>query len=441
MALAQMIFIHLSDIHFREKEINRLDDPNAGLRDDLIHDIKFMRQRLGRKADGILLTGDIAFGGTAKEYEFALKWIEEDLCPASGCDIDTVFVIPGNHDVNRSVANSPMHSDARQMLREYPAAKVEGKIRDYMSNKTSARLLFDPIENYNRFAARFWCALGAYDEENPDIRPFATRLCELNDGSTLKIWGFNSVLVSDINDREDRMLVDPSAAQIKREDGVTNLIACHHPFSWLKNKGPFRERIEAVAHVHLFGHEHTRRVEEGVYFTTIRAGAVQPERDEADWKPGYNWIDLAVDGQHADRQLIVTIWVRQREGAQFIAVPNRQQQDPWVVRHKLPEWSKSTTVFKESEPAPADQGTVDAKRGGTAVTDDNPNLRSVAFKMFRLNEHEQRQIIVSLGLDEIGDQELKDYEFALAAVRRSAQQGKLDLLDQKIDELLAGDGI
>ncbi|MBY3321642.1 metallophosphoesterase [Rhizobium laguerreae] len=435
-----MLFLHLSDIHFREKEINRADDPNAGLRDDLIHDIRYMRKKLARKADAILISGDIAFGGTAKEYEFALKWIVEDLCPVSGCDVDNVFVIPGNHDVDRSVANSPMHADARQMLREYPAAKVEGKIRDYMSNKTSARLLFDPIENYNRFAARFWCSLGAYDDDNPDIRPFAVRNCELNDGSTLKIWGFNSVLVSDITDREDRMLVDPSAAQIKREEGVTHLIACHHPFNWLKNRGPFRERIEEVAKVHLFGHEHTRRVEEGVHFTTIRAGAVQPDRDEPEWKPGYNWVDISVDGQDSSRQLLVKIWVRQRDGAQFIAVPNRYQEDPWVLRHRLPAWSPPSKNIEVSTEPTVDQSSLTAAQGGTAVPEDSPNLRSVAFKMFRLNEHEQRQIIVALGLDENGDQGLKDYEFALIAVRRASQQGKLGQLDRLIDEQIAGEG-
>ncbi|MBZ6077574.1 metallophosphoesterase [Microvirga puerhi] len=429
-----MRFIHLSDIHFRDSEVYREDDPNAGLRDDLIHDVKYMRHKIGYRANGILISGDIAFGGNAKEYNFALKWLEEELCPASGCDINDVFVIPGNHDVDRSSANSPMHSDARTTLRQYPQSDVNKKIREYMSHKTSARLLFDPIENYNRFAARFLCALGAYDDDKPDTKPFATRSCKLNDGSTLRIWGFNSVLVSDDTDSENRMLVDPAGAQIRREDGVTHLVMCHHPYSWLRNKADFRERIEAVAQIHLFGHEHTRRVEEGVHFTTIRAGAVHPDRDEREWKPGYNWIELNVDGVGADRYLNISVWVRQREGAQFIAVPDRYQNDPWTVRHKLQSWLRPADD-NPRELLPINNVNVNAQHGGTAMSD-GPTLRSVAFKMFRLNEHEQRQIIVLLGLDENGDQDLKDYEFALAAVRRSAERGQLEMLDHKIDDLL-----
>jgi hypothetical protein len=66
--------------------------------------------------------------------------------------------------------------------------------------------------------------------------------------------------------------------------------------------------------------------------------------------------------------------------------------------------------------------------------------RSVAFKMFRLSEHEQRQAIVELSLDEDGDHNLRDYEFALAAVRRAAERELLKELDTKIDNLLEAHG-
>jgi hypothetical protein len=262
-----MLFVHLSDIHFRGKDVKRDDDPNLGLRDDLVQDVRHMRQKIGRAASGILITGDIAFGGATDEYDFALKWLEQTLCPACGCNVDDVFVIPGNHDVDRNQASARMHQDARAQLRGYAAKDVDSVLREYLSDKVSAQLLFSPIDNYNRFAARFLCAIGAYDESKPDSKPYATRDCPLNDGSTLRLWGFNSVLVSDITDAENRMLVDPKGAQIVREYGVTPIVMCHHPYGWLRNRAGFRERIEAVAFVHLFGHEHTRRVEEGVHFT------------------------------------------------------------------------------------------------------------------------------------------------------------------------------
>jgi hypothetical protein len=46
----------------------------------------------------------------------------------------------------------------------------------------------------------------------------------------LRLWGFNTVLVSDITDDKDRMLIDPAAAQIEEEDGVCHMVIAHHPF-------------------------------------------------------------------------------------------------------------------------------------------------------------------------------------------------------------------
>lgn len=437
-----MLFIHLSDIHFKAKDIKRGDDPNAGLRDNLIQDVKYMRERLDRPASGILISGDIAFAGAAAEYDFALEWLETKLCPASGCSLDDVFVIPGNHDVDRKKASAMMHRDARAKLREYPAAEVNDVLREYLSDGDSAQLLFSPIDSYNRFAARFFCAVGAYDTERPDSRPYATRNCALNDGSTLRLWGFNSVLVSDASDDKDRMLVDPMGAQIQREDGVVHLVMCHHPYSWLRNGADFQSRIEEVAHVHLFGHEHTRRVEEGKYFTTIRAGAVQPERDGPAWKPGYNWIELEIDKSGADNALKVSIWVRQQEGEQFIAVPDRQRNDPWIERHSLEKWPDFVQEAGEamSDPAGPPEGlkkSPDSESEGPAPSA-AVDVRSIAIKMFRLNEHQQRQIIVDLKLDSEGDQDLKDYEFALAAIRRASERGALEELHSRIISALGG---
>src|SRR5438128_6791558 len=109
-----MLFLHFSDIHFKRTEIGEPDDPNQALRSDIIKDVKRMRRIINRNVDGILLTGDIAFAGHQDEYEFAYHWLEEQLCPAAGCQIENVFVIPGNHDVNRKAEAGPVQVMARE---------------------------------------------------------------------------------------------------------------------------------------------------------------------------------------------------------------------------------------------------------------------------------------------------------------------------------------
>jgi 3',5'-cyclic AMP phosphodiesterase CpdA len=144
-----MLLLHISDIHFREIHVEQPDDPNRALRDDLVRDVKIMRERIGKAADGILLSGDIAFAGKAKEYEFALKWLETELCPAAGCKLKDVFVIPGNHDVDRDAANAPVQKNARETLRRLPPSAVEAEIGAYMRDQLSSDVIFGPIENYN----------------------------------------------------------------------------------------------------------------------------------------------------------------------------------------------------------------------------------------------------------------------------------------------------
>ena len=84
-----------------------------------------------------------------------------------------------------------------------------------MRSKIASSVIFGPIENYNRFAAKFLCPLRPYGTGEVPARPFACRDLKLNDGSTLRLWGFNTVLVSDVTDDERRMLIDPAAAQIE----------------------------------------------------------------------------------------------------------------------------------------------------------------------------------------------------------------------------------
>lgn len=306
-----MLLLHLSDIHFSTKDIDKPYDQNRGLRGDMIHDVKQMRKRIGRPVDVILISGDIAFRGSKEEYEFALKWLQNELCPASGCSIENIVVIPCNHDVDRNAASAPHQVDARAMLRNKPIHESNQAITRYLDNEQASQMLFAPIENYNRFAANFLCEVGFYNRETGK-KPYTCRDFTLNDGSALRVWGFNSVLICDERDGKDNMFVDPSAAQIlDREDGVTHLVMCHHPFGWLRNAADFRGRIESAAQLHLFGHEHAMRIEDNRRFTRINAGAFQPARDEPSWMPCYNYIDVSVYGQGDSRRLDVSIWARQ----------------------------------------------------------------------------------------------------------------------------------
>src|SRR6266568_7188377 len=123
-----MLLIHLSDIHFKATQAGQPDDANGGLRSDLLEDVRYMRSSIGHPADMILISGDIAYNGLEAEYDFAYRWLEQDLCPAAGCAIENVFVIPGNHDVDRRAAQAPAQRGARSALRGLSATAVEEEL-------------------------------------------------------------------------------------------------------------------------------------------------------------------------------------------------------------------------------------------------------------------------------------------------------------------------
>ncbi|MDB5555347.1 MAG: calcineurin-like phosphoesterase protein [Rhizobium sp.] len=437
-----MLFLHFSDIHFKKAEVGQPDDPNLALRSDIIRDVRRMRREIGRPANGILLTGDIAFAGKAEEYDFAYKWLEEKLCPEAGCKMEDIFVIPGNHDVDRNAASDPAQIMAREALRSKPANEVNGLLHDWLRSKLASEVIFGPIQEYNRFAAHFLCLLRPYidndEAENLSAQPFVRRDLTLNDGSILRLWGFNSVLVCDRTDAKDRMLIDPAAAQIEEEDGVCHIVMAHHPFSWLKNGKDFQNRIEKVAQVHLFGHEHALRMDEAKHFLRISAGAMQPERDELDWKPGYNWIDVSVDGTGDKRKLLVDVWVRQYETVNFLAIPDRDGRTIWKNSYDLPEWTTpelpAVVAVELNVSVPVLESTIMPTSAPPP-----PTVRAVTLKLFKLKEHEQRRIITLLDLDRSGDREMKDYELVVAAVKRSDEEGNLTEMNDLIDRTLAGE--
>lgn len=101
-----MRLLHVSDIHFRSPDCNDPDhDPERPYRTKLMQDARNLASQDGQAVQAILVGGDIAYRGAAAEYDAALAWLEE-LAKECGCPIERVFVIPGNHDVDRSVITS-----------------------------------------------------------------------------------------------------------------------------------------------------------------------------------------------------------------------------------------------------------------------------------------------------------------------------------------------
>src|ERR1043166_607501 len=94
----QVSWLHVSDFHIRGGDPY---DRDVVLK-TLVRSVKYFREQ-GRAADLIFATGDIAHGGKPAEYELATKFFD-DLLDAIKIEKRRLFVIPGNHDVDRDLA-------------------------------------------------------------------------------------------------------------------------------------------------------------------------------------------------------------------------------------------------------------------------------------------------------------------------------------------------
>ncbi|MCP4146841.1 MAG: hypothetical protein GY757_03730, partial [bacterium] len=179
-----------------------------------------------------------------------------------------------------------------------------------LQDKTHSKIIFDPIKKYNTFAAKYGCKVTPKN-------PFWQKDFNLNDGSTLRLHGLTSTIISDgsDNNKENKLILGEPQILLPEKADVTYLTLCHHPASWLLDEDNVNKRLNLRAKVQLFGHKHAQVIERINYNTKndtlrIAAGAVHPERREPDWKPRYNVISLNVEGAGDSRQLKVILYPR-----------------------------------------------------------------------------------------------------------------------------------
>ncbi|MDC0749647.1 metallophosphoesterase [Polyangium mundeleinium] len=266
-------WLHLSDLHFGL--------PGAGdrhnqsqilsiLRDDLS---TLARQHLPRP-DAILVTGDIAWSGKPDQYAEASKWLL-DVAQRLGLTPDRIFVVPGNHDVDRSI---DADRNVKRLLRGLRGG--DDDLDDALDNPDDLDLLRRRQAAYLAFAASF----------APACRDLFWSSTEtLREGLSLRLIGANTSLLAAGDDdarklrlgQRQRALLNDAA----RERELV-LVLGHHPLEddWLAEQRDLARFLGSRAHAYLAGHVHDAKSERivtggGADALRIIAGAVYGGRE------------------------------------------------------------------------------------------------------------------------------------------------------------------
>ncbi|MBN1063618.1 metallophosphoesterase family protein [Clostridium botulinum] len=313
-------FIHLSDIHFTKYSGDKFDI-DYDLRNEIVRDIAKNAKVCLENIKGILVCGDIAFSGQESEYEKAKDFLKE-ICSVLSLSETEVYCVPGNHDVNQSVTHkgSVLHLLQRELEKANEINEIDSKLCGYFRDKDSNDILFKHIETYNtKFAGKYGCNINI---ENPNWQVDFT----LDDKRILRVYGLNSVVISNLDDHKDKVNAKPMIIgkyQIpKNEDGVIYMSLCHHPPEcWKDPSNNVQKLINKRIPIQLYGHKHIQEIKKIEDSLIIGSGAMHPSRFEDGWNPRYNWINIKTVKKDCDEYLKIKIYQRilSPEGDKFIA--------------------------------------------------------------------------------------------------------------------------
>jgi len=284
-------WLHISDLHFLDKHAWRDSQPLKKMLDDLE-----VLLNEGLRIDLVLCTGDIGFGETrtqplAAQYDDA-KFFFDRVLEICRLGRDRLFLVPGNHDIDRSRVLDSQTEWFRSRARS--PEQINQKFQDAHAEITHAMARLDP---YRQFITNH------YPHIKLDNGATYGAQLEIN-GISIAITGLNSAWTcADDKDKNQMWLAGEAQlhASNKSVDARTGgtrphlrLGLLHHPQDWLQptEAQQLRGRLQQEFDFLLHGHAHDQWVHE---ITTpqhivIAAGATTGESLQ---EFGYNLVQVA----------------------------------------------------------------------------------------------------------------------------------------------------
>jgi predicted MPP superfamily phosphohydrolase len=439
-----MLILHVADIHFRHPECDSEMDPDRPFRTQLLRDAGERTRQVGESVDAILVGGDIAYRGHENEYKAATRWLGE-LATATGCSTGDVFVVPGNHDVDRDVIRTQVSvRNAQYAVATARSERRERELIEQFRDPLTGPALLAPIANYNQFAAQFSCQVWAPE-----------KLCwrqkkRIDNSTELVIHGLTSTLLSGAgaprnqDDTKFSLYLSPFQTALDPAAYCVNLVLCHHPPDWLLDQDEVEDAVRGRAALHLFGHKHRQRIYCDRSYVRFAAGAVNPDRNETGWEPGYNLIALTTTEQDGVRYLNVSARLLTWQTNPDLFRPRQDENRAEVFSHRITlarVASRATAAAAADVPSgpatavnqPPQSDATCGRDGEVAMSE--PRTRSLVFRFWKLSSSQRREIAQRLKL--IGDEDMKlsEPERYGRALIRASEGGHLEDLAAEIERM------
>jgi hypothetical protein len=187
------------------------------------------------------------------------------------------------------------------------------------------------MASYNKFARAFQCDVTC-------AAPFWERDFPLGDGTTLRIRGISSTLISGPKDDDaaNRLIYGSGQRQVLRLTNVRHAVAGHHPPSSALDGEAAERTFSERTSLQLFGHKHDQWIAPHGDSLRLIAGALHPARNERQWLPRYNVITLRARVLVRSPVLEVRVFPRRWSTEELTFIPDYNSQRQAFRLHRLP---------------------------------------------------------------------------------------------------------
>lgn len=247
----------------------------------------------------VIVTGDLSFSGTYQELKLAQSLVLDPLCSSLSLPNEKVIIVPGNHDIDRTLINSVFETGLKATITGRESVDM---ILSDPNNVTDASRR---LTAWRKFHSEFY--------EGLDIQQIVGLGCVhiLDiDGLSVGIAAVNSAWRASGGQEDRRNILIGERQLIGGLDAIQNcsvqLVAMHHPLEWLHSFDEDAARIEfEMRGVYVFtGHEHQP---DPIYELSQRGQAIYEQAGclyETDQYPNsFSVIDL----DFVSRRIAITI--------------------------------------------------------------------------------------------------------------------------------------
>lgn len=238
--------IHISDTHIRSSNIDEL----IQFRNALVKDIKKLLSKDELKSTLICFTGDLISRGdygynVENQYALAIENFIYPLLIELEMELDSFFIVPGNHEIDLSKVNSIYDSGLSETLKNY-----NGELSIEYKKETTLRARLDDYRKFEKEIKKTCCD-DIVNINNIVINNQRIGVCLVNTS-----WN----LASDSQNDKGKVIIGANllkAGLQKIKNCNYKICLMHHSVSWLRDEDAvYVEPLLGQFNLVLYGHSH-----------------------------------------------------------------------------------------------------------------------------------------------------------------------------------------